>query len=95
MGSDSEGEDLWSSHYKGLLLLGKCSEQTSVKRETGGEETGWKWLVISAYSPKLGKKSPCPPSLSMFVSYQPAAATPTGKMHAHLLLVVSLETLAT
>lgn len=94
MGSDSEGEDLWSSHYKGPILLGKCSEQTSVKRENGGEETDWKWLVISAYSPKLGKKIPVP-TISMFVSYQPAAATPTGKMRAHLLLVVSLETLAT
>lgn len=65
MGSDSEGEDLWSSHHKGPILLGKCSEQTSVKRENGGEETDWKWLVISAYSPKLGKKSPCPPSLCL------------------------------
>jgi len=54
MGNDSEGEDSWSSHYKGPVLLGNCSKQTSVKREIGGEETGWKRLVVSAHSPKLG-----------------------------------------
>lgn len=59
------GEDSWSLHYKGLFLLGNLSEQSSVKGETGGEVAGWKWLLVSARSPKPGNNL-CAHHLSVF-----------------------------
>lgn len=95
MRNDSEGEDSWSSHYKQPALLGKCSEQTSVNRETGGEETAGKWLIVSGHSPKAGKQSLCPPSLYFSPISQQLQQPLTECVPIFLLLVASPKTLAT